>query len=65
MHGRSAIHGVAYGQMSVLFVNAFKEQQAQIALLQQQVNAQRNELDLVRSLFCSQNAAKGVCPPVI
>jgi len=50
--------------MSVLFVNAFKEQQAQIALLQQQVNAQRNELDLVRSLFCSQNAAKGVCPPV-
>ena len=51
---KGEVEGVKYDRLSVVFVNAFKEQQAQIANQQKQINA-------FRSLVCSRNRRAKVC----
>jgi hypothetical protein len=51
---KGEIEGVKYGQLSTLFINAFKEQQAQIEALKLQLNA-------MKALLCSENARAEIC----
>ena len=48
------IQGVKYGQLSVVLINAVKEQQAQI-------EAQRKQIDAIKKLVCAQNPTADVC----
>ena len=43
---RDEIEGVKYENLNVIFINAFKEQQAQIEELRQQIKAQQEQLKL-------------------
>src|SRR5262249_22195752 len=44
------IEGVKYSQISAVLVNAIKEQQAQIAFQQEQLNKQQSEIALLKRL---------------
>ena len=50
-------------EASKCFVNAVKEQQAQIESLQQQIKAQRAEINAFKTLVCSQNPTAEACRP--
>lgn len=52
--GKGEISGVKYAQLSALFINAFKEQQAQI-------EKQRSEIAQLKSLVCRHNRRTKVC----
>ena len=54
---KGEVEGVKYDRLSVAFVNAFKEQQAQIEALQKQNEALKNAL-------CSINSKADICPKV-
>lgn len=43
-NSKDEIEGVKYENLNVVFINAFKEQQAQIYELRQQVKAQQEQL---------------------
>ena len=72
---KNEIEGVRYNQLAPIFINAFKEQQAQItqqqqllakqqALIerhQQQFRAQQQQLRSLRSLVCSSHRRARVC----
>ncbi len=46
------VEGVKYDRLSVVFVNAFKEQQAQLEQQQQQIKQQQQQLDGLKKLLC-------------
>lgn len=58
---KGEVEGVKYDRLSVVFVNAFKEQQRQIAEQQQQLDRQQKEIELLRQLVCSQNTSAKIC----
>ena len=58
---KGEVEGVKYDRLSVVFVNAFKEQQSQIESLQRHVKAQDAEIDAFRSLVCSHYRKAKVC----
>ncbi len=60
---KGQVEGVKYDRIGVVLVNAVKEQQAQIEILQQQVREQRAEIDAFKALVCSQNPSASVCRP--
>ena len=55
------VEGVKYDRLSVAFVNAFKEQQAEIELLKQQVRSQQLENQALRSFVCSKDPEADFC----
>jgi type III secretory pathway lipoprotein EscJ len=62
------VEGVKYDRLSVVFVNAFKEQQAQINQQQQQIKNQQEQLerqqkqiDGLKQFVCSRNPRAGIC----
>ena len=55
------IQGVKYKQISVLLVNAVKEQQTQIEQQQKQLQRQQSLIDGLRAIVCSQNSPADVC----
>ncbi len=64
------VEGVKYDRLSVAFVNAFKEQQAQIEkqqatieLQQKQLDEQRAQIQALLRLACSQTSDPTVCRP--
>lgn len=72
---KGEIEGVRYDRLGVIFVNAFKEQQAQIEKQQEQINKdqaqikqaqsalieQRSELEALRKLVCRSHRRSGLC----
>jgi hypothetical protein len=64
------IETVNYDGVTVILVNAVKEQQTQIEAQQKQIDEQKEiikkqqaELDAVRQFICSQNPAASICQP--
>lgn len=53
-NSKGEVEGVKYDRLSVLFVNAFREQQAQI-------EAQQKQIDELRRIVCAQNPSAEVC----
>jgi hypothetical protein len=51
---KGEVEGVKYDRLSAAFVNAFKEQQAQI-------ERQQREIEALRKLVCSMNARAEIC----
>jgi len=74
-NAKGEIEGVKYNQLSAVFVNAFKEQQAQIELQQTrnaaqqleikrqqaQIEKQQRALDALKSLVCRSHSRARVC----
>ena len=72
---KGEVEGVKYDRLSVAFVNAFKEQQAQIARqqtqireqqttnqnLQTQAERQQREIDALKKIVCAGNPSADVC----
>ena len=68
---KGQVEGVRYDRMSVVFVNAFKEQQQQIEAQQRRLEAQQKqieelkakagEVDALKQLVCSQNKDAALC----
>ena len=57
------VEGVKYDRLSVAFVNAFKEQQAQIERQQKQLDEQRVQIQYLVRLVCSQTSDPTICRP--
>lgn len=62
------VEGVKYDRLSVAFVNAFKEQQAQIekqqaviGLQQKQIDKQQSQIEALMRLACTQTSEPTVC----
>jgi hypothetical protein len=55
------VEGVKYDRLSVAFVNAFKEQQAQIEAQAAQIERQRAEIDALKALVCAGNKTAAIC----
>ncbi len=62
------VEGVKYDRLSVVFVNAFKEQQPQIESLekqnqsqQEQLERQQKQIDSLKQIVCSMNPRAGIC----
>ena len=67
-NSKGEVEGVKYDRLSVLFVNAFREQQAQIDTQgsrieqqQRQLDAQQSQIESLRRTVCAQNPAAEVC----
>jgi molecular chaperone GrpE (heat shock protein) len=64
------VEGVKYDRLSAAFVNAFKEQQAQIESQQiqikdqqEQLKRQQAEIEALKKVVCSQNSTAEMCKP--
>jgi hypothetical protein len=53
---KGEIEGVKYNQLSAVFVNAFKEQQAQIQKQQEQIKNQQTQVETLRTANSAMNA---------
>lgn len=60
-NAQGEIQGVKYERLSVAFVNAFKEQQAQIEQQKQQVNDLKNQMELMKQLVCAEHPQSKLC----
>jgi hypothetical protein len=67
---KGEVEGVKYDRLSAAFVNAFKEQQAQIETQQRQIDRQKAalkqqqvEINLLKKLICSDRPKIDVCKP--
>jgi hypothetical protein len=55
------VDGVKYKQLSVVFVNAFKEQQQQIGQQRAQLDEQQREIDALTRLVCLDHPGAAIC----
>ena len=67
-NAKGEVEGVKYDRFSVLFVNAFKEQQAQIETQNRQIESQQKQIDGqkamiedLRIIVCAANPGAAVC----
>jgi hypothetical protein len=58
---KGEVEGVKYDRLSTVFVNAFKEQQAQIENQQKQIEQQQFLIDGLKKLVCQTNQQAEVC----
>jgi hypothetical protein len=58
---KGQVEGVKYDRLTVAFVNALKEQQAQIEALQKQVVTQEKTLDALKNLLCTKRVKARIC----
>ena len=65
---KGEVEGIKYDRMSAAFVNAFREQQAQIDSQKTQIEQlleanrlQQAQIEALTKLFCSANPAAGIC----
>ncbi len=65
---KGEVEGIKYDRMSAAFVNAFREQQAQIDSQKTQIEQlleanrlQQAQIEALTKLFCSTNPAAGIC----
>ncbi len=62
-NAKGEIEGVKYDHLSVVFINAIKEQQAQIKSQQAQLARERREIDSLRRLVCVGHPNAAACRP--
>jgi hypothetical protein len=55
------IEGVKYSQLSAVFINAFKQQQAQIETQQRQIAAQQGEIEELKRIVCATHPEAEMC----
>lgn len=60
-NSKGEVEGVKYDRLSVAFVNAFKEQQTQIAQQQDLIKKQQVQIDALRKLVCLDHRNADVC----
>ena len=60
-NSKGEIEGVKYANLSVVFINAFKEQQAQIEAQKEQIQKQQQQIDALRKLICTDRPNADVC----
>ncbi len=58
---KGEVEGVKYGQLSVLLINAIKEQQAQLERLHRELEQRRREFEILKKLMCENHPAARVC----
>ena len=58
---KGEVEGVKYDRLSVVFVNAFNEQQSQIEKLQKLIESQQQQIDALKKLVCATNPDAAVC----
>jgi hypothetical protein len=58
---KGEIEGVKYNQLSAVFVNAFKEQQAQIAQQQEEIKQQHRQIESLKQLVCLDHPRANIC----
>lgn len=60
-NSKGEVEGVKYDRLSVLFVNAFREQQTQIEAQRRQLEAQQRVIEGLRRLVCDESPSAEVC----
>ncbi len=67
---RGEIEGVKYDRIGVVLINAVKEQQAEIKMLEEKIRSQEEtireqklQIDSVRKALCEMNPASKICKP--
>lgn len=58
---KGEVEGVKYDRLSVVFVNAFKEQQTQIEQQKQQLGQQQTQIENLKKLICSDRPNADIC----
>lgn len=58
---KGEVEGVKYDRLSAVFVNAFKEQQAEIENQKTQISDLRSQLEAMKKLVCATNREAEVC----
>jgi hypothetical protein len=58
-----AVEGVKYNQLSAVFVNALKQQHAEIARQQELLESQQRQIDALRRLVCGAHSDAPGCAP--
>jgi hypothetical protein len=58
---KGEIEGVKYNQLSAVFVNAIRDQQAQIERQQKQITEQQAELAALKALVCQSHPDTDIC----
>ena len=58
---KGEVEGVKYDRLSVAFVNAFKEQQAQIETQNVQIEKQQKQIDDLKLIVCAMKPDAEVC----
>lgn len=58
---KGEVEGVKYDRLSVVFVNAFKEQQSQIEQQNQQIKQQQQQIDGLKKIVCGLQPQAEVC----
>ncbi|MFN2393080.1 MAG: tail fiber domain-containing protein [Pyrinomonadaceae bacterium] len=60
-NNKGEVEDVKENSLNILFINAFKEQQAQIKTQQEQLRQQQQQIDALKKLVCQTNAQARVC----
>lgn len=60
---KGEVEGVKYEKLSLLLINAVKEQQALLEQQQAQLKAQRQELAVLKQAFCAARPQARPYPP--
>ena len=58
---KGEVEGVKYDRLSVVFVNALKEQQTQIEAQQKQIKRQSDRIESLTKLFCLKSSKADIC----
>jgi hypothetical protein len=58
---KGEIEGVKYAQVTTVLVNSVKEQQTEIEKLEEQIKRQNEQIELLKTLVCSQNPNAAAC----
>jgi hypothetical protein len=58
---KGEIEGVKYNQLSAVFVNAIRDQQAQIERQQQEIRQQQESLAALKAVVCQSHPDADVC----
>jgi hypothetical protein len=58
---KGQVEGVKYDRIGVVLINAIKEQQAQIAAQQRQIDEQRLLIDALRRMACERSSRAKLC----
>jgi hypothetical protein len=60
-NAKGQIEGVKYDRLSAVFINAFKEQQAQIQKQQEEIKLQQTEIQSLKLLVCRSHRRARIC----
>ena len=58
---KGEIEGVRYERLSIVLINAVKEQQAQIESQQKMIQTQQQEIEALKQLVCTKDRKAALC----